>query len=198
MIKRLVGAPRRLVRSFLATLDSDRLARLIHNCSLVSKAAQAELFERYKRRAYCIALPITKSHHDAEDVVSKAFVKIFRGLAKSVPRKLLPWLDSVVRNTAIDFVRERRRSGIVSFDNLGPVPARDQPRFDLTPEEVTEVLATSMPPKEVQVAERVIQLGCEWGVLKTVAEELSLSARHVCRTWARACAILRQYLRSIS
>jgi len=73
-------------------------------------AAFGELYDRYARQAYRLALSICRNEHRAEDAVQDAFLSIWRSRATFEPSRgaVGAWLLTVVRYRALDVVRLNR------------------------------------------------------------------------------------------
>ena len=73
--------------------------------------AFAELYDRFSRRAFSIALAVTSDRQRAEDVVQEAFLSAWRARDRFRPDRGTPsvWLLSIVRNQALDAARAHRR-----------------------------------------------------------------------------------------
>jgi len=83
------------------------------------QAAFRELVEKYKDKIYYLALDLSGSHHDAEDVSQEVFIKAFRGIGRfRSGSKLSTWLYRITMNTFIDSKRKKQLK-VVSL------PARD-------------------------------------------------------------------------
>jgi RNA polymerase sigma-70 factor (ECF subfamily) len=76
--------------------------------------AFAELYDRYGRVAYGLALRILRDEALAEDAVQEAFLAIWRGASRFIPErgKASTWILTLVHRRAVDVVRheERRRA----------------------------------------------------------------------------------------
>ena len=76
--------------------------------------ALAELYDRYGRPAYGLALRILRDEALAEDAVQEAFLAVWRGAARFLPErgKASTWILTLVHRRAVDLVRreERRRA----------------------------------------------------------------------------------------
>src|SRR4030067_276822 len=76
-----------------------------------------ELMERYKNRAYHVALGITGDPDDALDVVQEAFVKAYYNLKEfRFGANFYTWFYRLLVNQAIDRWRKSSRSRMVPFD----------------------------------------------------------------------------------
>jgi RNA polymerase sigma-70 factor (ECF subfamily) len=76
--------------------------------------ALAELYDRYGRAAYGLALRVLRDEALAEDAVQEAFLAIWRGASRFIPEraKASTWIMTLVHRRAVDLVRreERRRA----------------------------------------------------------------------------------------
>jgi RNA polymerase sigma-70 factor, ECF subfamily len=74
------------------------------------QAAMAEVFDRYGRAVYSVALRILKDTGYAEDVMQEIFFQIWRNSDSFVPGRgsLGAWLVVVARNRSIDLLRRRK------------------------------------------------------------------------------------------
>lgn len=92
-------------------------------------AGQMEaLYLQYRSPMYRVALSVLRDSSLAEDAVQQAFLKIFQNFEKldlSDCNKTRSFIVILVRNTAIDLYRRRRREGVISFEDLErPLPDR--------------------------------------------------------------------------
>jgi RNA polymerase sigma-70 factor, ECF subfamily len=78
------------------------------------EAGLAELYDRFGRLAYGLALRILRDEALAEDAVQEAFLTIWRSASRFVPEraKASTWILTLVHRRAVDLVRreERRRA----------------------------------------------------------------------------------------
>jgi len=90
------------------------------------EAALAELYDRFGRPAYGLALRVLRDPSLAQDAVQEAFLAAWRTAASYDARraKAGTWLLTIVHRRAVDLVRrEHRRRGAPRED--APVPAGD-------------------------------------------------------------------------
>lgn len=87
----------------------------VDDAELASKAkrgdidAFGELVERYKERAYMIALGFVGNPDDAMDLSQEAFVKAFKAMRTFKDgRGFYPWFYAILRNTCFNFLRRRK------------------------------------------------------------------------------------------
>jgi RNA polymerase sigma-70 factor (ECF subfamily) len=95
----------------LAHLSDEALVLL---AARSQQAAFAELYDRYGRPAYGLALRVLRDEALAEDAVQEAFLAIWRTASRFVPErgKASTWILTLVHRRAVDLVRreERRRA----------------------------------------------------------------------------------------
>jgi RNA polymerase sigma factor (sigma-70 family) len=95
----------------LAHLSDEAVVALVARSDEV---ALAELYDRYGRIAYGLALRVLRDPALAEDAVQEAFLAVWRGAQRFVPEraKASAWIMTVVHRRAVDLVRreERRRA----------------------------------------------------------------------------------------
>ena len=76
------------------------------------------LMSKYNRQIYYLALRMTKSHEDAEDISQEVFVRIFNALPKWKPKaSFYTWLRTVAVNLCIDHHRARARRQTQSLES---------------------------------------------------------------------------------
>jgi len=106
----------RLVRA--SDVDKDSDAALVAGTKRGEPLAFDKLVLRHKRRVFAIALRITKSHEDAEDVLQESFHKAFLHLADFQEKsRFSTWLTSIAMNEAFMLLRRRRGIFEVLPDN---------------------------------------------------------------------------------
>jgi RNA polymerase sigma-70 factor, ECF subfamily len=73
-------------------------------------SAMAEVFDRYSRAVYSVALRILKDSGHAEDVMQEIFFQVWRNSDSFVQGRgsLGAWLVVVARNRSIDLLRRRK------------------------------------------------------------------------------------------
>jgi RNA polymerase sigma-70 factor (ECF subfamily) len=127
----------------IATIQDTRLddASLVEMLTLNQVEALSELYDRYGRLVYSIALNSIGDQGVAEEIVQDVFTRVWEKAYTYDSRiaKVSTWLTSITRNRIIDEVRRdhRRLDGTgVSWAELSP---RDSPYIP-GPEEETELL----------------------------------------------------------
>jgi RNA polymerase sigma factor (sigma-70 family) len=101
----------RLMTRELAHLSDEALVLL---AARSEQTALGELYDRYGRAAYGLALRVLRDEGLAEDAVQDAFLTLWRTAARFVPErgKASTWILTLVHRRAVDLVRreERRRA----------------------------------------------------------------------------------------
>jgi RNA polymerase sigma-70 factor (ECF subfamily) len=113
---RIAAIPR-----FLPGIDGDR--ELLEGLQNHNPSAPEQLIARYGQRAYRLAVGITGSSLDAEEVVQDAFWTVVRKAGTFRGESAFgSWLYRIVANAAYQKLRGRRgRQGEVSLDEVLPV-----------------------------------------------------------------------------
>jgi RNA polymerase sigma-70 factor (ECF subfamily) len=91
-----------------ATASDD--STLLQRVRQGDQSAMAEVFDRYSRAVYSVALRILKDTGHAEDVMQDIFFQVWRNSDSFVPGRgsLGAWLVVVARNRSIDLLRRRK------------------------------------------------------------------------------------------
>jgi RNA polymerase sigma-70 factor, ECF subfamily len=68
------------------------------------------LYDRYGRPVYSLALRISQQHSSAEEIVQDVFLQLWRSADRYQATRgpLEPWLFTMARNRALDFLRLKR------------------------------------------------------------------------------------------
>src|ERR1700680_3773955 len=137
--------------------DPDLVAQLAAG----SQEALAELYDRYGRLAYSVALRVLGDPGRAEDAVQEAFLRIWNHAASCDASRgsLRTWLLTAVRNRSIDYLRGRgahERQELELQPALAEVGARSDPwrgvALSLARPAVREAMS-SLPAEQRQAVE---------------------------------------------
>ncbi len=101
-----------------------------------------DLMNRYRQRAYGVALSLTGNHDDAMDAVQKAFINVHRTLDRfRLEEPFFPWLYRIVRNAALNQRRnEGRHRGNVPLEWVNQSDGRPDPLQTAVAEDLRERL----------------------------------------------------------
>src|ERR1700741_809494 len=84
---------------------------LVEGCLANDRKAQKALYQHFYSFAMTIALRYSRDEHDAADIMSHGFVKIFRSI-KSFNRSkgsLYAWIKKIIINEGLDHIKSRTR-----------------------------------------------------------------------------------------
>ena len=104
----------------LSHLSDEALVALVARSE---ESGLAELYDRFGRLAYGLALRILRDEALAEDAVQEAFLTIWRSASRFVPEraKASTWILTLVHRRAVDVVRREERRRADSLE-LAPEP----------------------------------------------------------------------------
>src|SRR5919198_4566067 len=111
--------PARVPRD-LAHLSDEALVALMERGD---EGALAELYDRFGRQAYGLALRILRDDGLAEDAVQDAFLSVWRTAARFVPERgrAATWIMTLVHRRAVDLVRREEHP------RVEPIEAAPEP-----------------------------------------------------------------------
>lgn len=97
-----------IMQEGMDVLSADR--RLVERIIAKDSLAISELYDRFGRLVFSVALKILGNSESAEEVTQDVFVQIWRKAASFDPRlgNLSTWIASIARNRAIDRLRRLR------------------------------------------------------------------------------------------
>jgi RNA polymerase sigma factor (sigma-70 family) len=126
----------------LAHLSDEALVAL---AARSEHSALAELYDRYGRPAYGLALRILRDDALAEDAVQDAFLALWRTAARFVPErgKASTWILTLVHRRAVDLVRReehRRADTLESAPDVGGDAVEEEALLRLQRERVQAAL----------------------------------------------------------
>jgi len=114
--------PAQGMRRELVHLSDEALVALVARSS---DAALAELYDRFGRAAYALALRVVRDAALAEDVVQEAFMAIWGSASRYVPEraKAATWILTLVHRRAVDSVRREERRRAAPLGDNAPATA---------------------------------------------------------------------------
>jgi RNA polymerase sigma factor (sigma-70 family) len=94
----------------VTTTDFD-IEELLQGCRNNQRRAQEQLYRQFYRFAMTIALRYSRDEMDAADIVSHAFVKIFKSIHAYDSSKgaLQTWIKKIIINEGLDHIKARER-----------------------------------------------------------------------------------------
>jgi RNA polymerase sigma-70 factor (ECF subfamily) len=104
-------------------MAADEFNHLLARCALRDEKALEELYTRSSSRLYALALGIVRRAEWAEEVLQDAFVKVWLNADKFRPDKsgAMTWLSTIVRNRAVDRLREMQRNPLLQEHRLDDI-----------------------------------------------------------------------------
>jgi RNA polymerase sigma factor (sigma-70 family) len=126
----------------LAHLSDEALVLL---AARSEQTALGELYDRYGRPAYGLALRVLRDEALAEDAVQEAFLALWRTASRFVPERgtASTWILTLVHRRAVDLVRREERRRADSFEEApeqGGSGADEEAWLRLQRERVQEAL----------------------------------------------------------
>jgi RNA polymerase sigma factor (sigma-70 family) len=121
---------------------------LLDGCLTNDRKAQKLLYEQFYEFAMTIALRYSRDEMDAADIMSHAFVKIFRNIRSydSTKGSLHAWIKRIVVNEGLDHIKSRERfSENVELEIVAEPTISNTVLEQMGAEEIME-LVTKLPP----------------------------------------------------
>jgi len=175
-------------------------ADLIRRLQARDANAMAELYDRYGKLTYSLIYRVVRNEGVAEDLVQEAFLRVWNRMAAFDAEKgaLGPWILTVARNRAIDYLRSldgRLTAGSVELDKL------EQPKtFERASDRALEIdraraLAGAFK-KLTDHQRQVIEMAYYEGLSQTEMAARMKQPLGTIKTWVRsALQALREELR---
>jgi len=84
---------------------------LVEGCRANQRRAQEQLYRQFYRFTMSVALRYSRDEMDAADILSHAFVKVFKSIHSydSSKGSLQTWIKKIVINEGLDHIRARER-----------------------------------------------------------------------------------------
>jgi RNA polymerase sigma-70 factor (ECF subfamily) len=80
-----------------------------------NQVAFTEIFNRYRQPLYYFILRRVRNETDAEDLVMESFERAFSSIKYFIPLvKLNTWLHEIAKNRIIDYIREKKRTPLLT------------------------------------------------------------------------------------
>jgi RNA polymerase sigma factor (sigma-70 family) len=138
----------------LAHLSDEALVLL---AARSEESALAELYDRYGRTAYGLALRILRDPALAEDAVQEAFLAVWRTASRFVPEKAKAstWILTLAHRRAVDIVRreERRRADTLDRAPEPSVEGVDEDAFLRLQRERVQTTLRELPDTQREAIE---------------------------------------------
>jgi RNA polymerase sigma factor (sigma-70 family) len=107
------------------------------------------LMSKYQSRIYALLYNMTSNKEDAEDLLQEVFLKGYKALPKFKGQSsFYTWIYRIAVNTAINFVKKRKRTQGLSLDHLDLGIERDPALVQMASQETPD---RNMGLKELQI-----------------------------------------------
>ncbi len=128
--------------------------------------ALAELYQQYGNLVYSLAMRVCQNSESAQEVTQDTFLKVWRQTDRwdSAKGKLVVWLLTITRYTAIDYLRREARQpqqSLKTLDDISDVIGKNA-RVDEAAwqdRRIMMTLLTRLPPEQQQVIELAFYQG---------------------------------------
>lgn len=121
---------------------------LLEGCLANNRKAQESLYRQFYGFAMSIALRYSRDEHDAADIMSHAFVKIFKSIKTFDAAKgsLHAWIKRIVVNEGLDHIKARSRfSKDVELETVAEPPINNSVLEEMGAEEIMNIIKR-LPP----------------------------------------------------
>ena len=121
---------------------------LLQGCLANKRKAQETLYRQFYGFAMSIALRYSRDEHDAADIMSNAFVKIFKSIHSydSAKGSLHAWIKRIVVNEGLDHIKSRSRfSHNVELETVPEPPINNTVLEEMGAEEIMNLIKR-LPP----------------------------------------------------
>ncbi len=121
---------------------------IIEGCIANKRTAQRLLYEQFYEFAMTIALRYSRDEMDAADIVSHAFVKVFKSIRSydSAKGSLHAWIKRIVINEGLDHIKSRERfSENVELETIAEPAINNNVLAQMGADEIMKIVA-KLPP----------------------------------------------------
>ncbi|HEX2606858.1 MAG TPA: RNA polymerase sigma factor [Flavisolibacter sp.] len=121
---------------------------LLEGCLNNNRKAQEGLYRQFYPFAMTIALRYSRDEHDAADILSHAFVKVFKSIRTFDPLKgsLHAWIKRIVVNEGLDHIKTRSRFSEAVEVESAPEPEINNAALEEMGAEEIMKLIQKLPP----------------------------------------------------
>jgi RNA polymerase sigma factor (sigma-70 family) len=147
---------------------------LIEGCIANDRKAQKLLYQQFYGFAMNIALRYSRDEQDAADIMSHAFVKVFKSMRSYDPSKgsLHAWIKRIVVNEGLDHIKGRERfSENVEIETVAEPEINNNALSSMGAEEIM-TLIKKLPPATHAV---FVMYAVEGFNHREIAERLNIS-----------------------
>ncbi len=149
-----------------------------------------KVYTEYKEKVMRYMLKKVQNPHDAEDLTSEVFLKVFKSIESFNENKasISTWIYTVARNTVIDYYRTRKDTAELD-ENL----TAENADTSLFKNEMLEALAAALESIDERSRNIVILHYYNGLPLKSIAEAMGISYSHTKLLHNKALTELKKY-----
>lgn len=121
---------------------------LLQGCLSNNRKAQQDLYRQFYGFAMTIALRYSRDEHDAADIMTNSFIKIFKSIHSYDISKgsMHAWIKRIVINEGLDHIKSRSRfSKDVELETVAEPPVNNAVLEEMGAEEIMN-LVKRLPP----------------------------------------------------
>jgi len=173
-------------------IDTNHL--LVEKCRQNNRKAQFELYQKYSKAMYNIALRMLYKEADAQDVLQEAFASAFINIHQFSEQVTFgAWLKRIVINKCLDFIKKKKLK-LVELENVA---------YKISDTVESEEVFYRVPPAKVHEKIKELPNGCrvvftlyalEGYDHKEIAQVLEVSESTSKSQYNRAKKLLRKML----
>ncbi|MCB0279101.1 MAG: sigma-70 family RNA polymerase sigma factor [Calditrichaeota bacterium] len=149
----------------------------IKQCQAGSKEAYGFLVNRYKQRAYYIALSYTGSIDDAYDLSQDAFIKAFKHIKRFDPsKKFFTWFYQILKNLCLNHIRDNKASRYSDVLELESISGNEpDPHLIAERNELKKLVWNALDKLKPEFREIILLKDFEAMSYKEIAETLGIA-----------------------
>jgi RNA polymerase sigma-70 factor, ECF subfamily len=138
------------------------------------------------RSAYNLARWLVRNGDDAEDIVQEAFLKAFKALDSFRGGDARVWMLSIVRNTTMNFLRQRKTDVGTELDQIEPADRSPNPEQGLLEKSRRQQVRQAIARLEPEFRETLVLREIEGLSYKEIAAILDVPTGTVMSRLSRA------------
>ena len=114
---------------------------LLSACQKGNQKAQLEIYSRYHKAMYNVALRILNNSFDAEDVMQEGFLSAFTKLENFKGEVTFgAWLKRIIINASLQLIRKRKENTVTLDENMNHSIDDEPASLDFSQVQVVQVL----------------------------------------------------------
>jgi len=138
------------------------------------------------RSAYNLARWLVRNGEDAEDIVQEACLKAFKALDSFRGGDARVWMLSIVRNTAMNFLRGRKPDAPLDLEQLEPADGSPDPELSLLRESRRQQVRRAISSLDPEFRDALVLREIEGLSYKEIAAVLDVPTGTVMSRLSRA------------